>query len=136
MARKRGKLAMHEGIETIASDHSVDEVVARLQSLMDARGIRLFSMIDHAGEAHAVGLAMRPTKLLIFGDPASGTPLMVSAPTTALDLPLKILVTEAESGKTLIFWNDPMWIEQRHGFDADFTPRLAVARALAEAAAQ
>jgi uncharacterized protein (DUF302 family) len=127
---------MHEGLETIASTHSVDQVVTRLKSLIEARGIKLFCLVDHSGEAEAAGLTMRPTKLLIFGNAKAGTPLMVDAPSTGLDLPLKILVTETESGKTLLFWTDPAWLEQRHGFRANLTANLAAVKSLAEAAAE
>jgi uncharacterized protein (DUF302 family) len=126
---------MHEGLETIASNHSVDQVVARLQTMLEARGIKLFCLVDHSGEAQTAGLTMRPTKLLIFGNAKAGTPLMIDAPSTALDLPLKILVTETESGKTLLFWNDLAWLEQRHGFSAHLTANLSAVKALAEAAA-
>jgi uncharacterized protein (DUF302 family) len=126
---------MHEGIDTVISRYTVDETVARLQSLLQEKGIKLFCLIDHSGEAAAVGLTMRPTKLLIFGNPKAGTPLMVAAPSTALDLPLKILVAETESGKTLVFWTDPAWLEQRHGFPEELTRNLAAAEALAKAAA-
>jgi uncharacterized protein (DUF302 family) len=127
---------MYEGLETIPSNYSVDETVARLQSLLQEKDIKLFALIDHSGEAAAAGLTMRPTKLLIFGNPKAGTPLMVSAPSTAIDLPLKILVAETESGKTLLFWNDPEWLEQRHGFTEDLTQILAAAAVLAQAAAK
>jgi len=126
---------MHEGIQTVISNHSVDETVARLQALLQEKNIKLFALIDHSGEAIAAGLTMRPTKLLIFGNPKAGTPLMVAAPSTALDLPLKILVAETESGKTILFFNDPAWLEQRHGFPKDLTANLAAAQALARAAA-
>lgn len=126
---------MHEGIDTIASNYSVDETVARLQTLLRQKGIKLFCLVDHSGEAAAAGLTMRPTKLLIFGNPKAGTPLMVSAPSTALDLPLKILVAETESGKTLLFWNDPQWLQQRHYFPEELATNLAAAQALATAAA-
>ena len=127
---------MHEGIQTIASNHSVDETVARLQSLLQEKGIKLFCLIDHSGEAIAAGLTMRPTKLLIFGNPKAGTPLMIDAPSAALDLPLKILVAEIETGKTLVYWNDPAWLQQRHYFPEELVPNLAAAEALAHAAAQ
>jgi uncharacterized protein (DUF302 family) len=126
---------MHEGIDTIDSKYSVDETVARLQALLQEKGIKLFCLIDHSGEAAAAGLTMRPTKLLIFGNPKAGTPLMVAAPSTALDLPLKLLVAETETGKTLIFWNDPTWLEERHFFPEGLTANLAAAQALATAAA-
>jgi uncharacterized protein (DUF302 family) len=131
----RQEVAMHEGLETVASKYSVDETVARLKSLLQEKGIKLFALIDHSGEAAAAGLSMRPTKLLIFGNPKAGTPLMVDAPSTALDLPLKILIAETEAGITLVFWNDPAWLEQRHGFPEDLTHNLAAAEALAKAAA-
>jgi uncharacterized protein (DUF302 family) len=126
---------MHEGIETIPSNHTVDETVARLQTLLHERGIKLFALIDHSGEAASAGLIMRNTKLLIFGNPKAGTPLMIDAPSTALDLPLKILVAESVSGQTLLSWNDPTWLTQRHAFDAVLTTNLAAAKALATAAA-
>jgi uncharacterized protein (DUF302 family) len=125
----------HEGIETVASNYSVDETVTRLQALLEEKGIKLFCLIDHSGEAAAAGLTMRPTKLLIFGNPKAGTPLMVSAPSTALDLPLKILVAETETGKTLLFWNDPAWLQKRHDFPEELAINLAAAQALAAAAA-
>jgi uncharacterized protein (DUF302 family) len=127
---------MYEGIETIASNHSVDETVARLQKLLEEKGVKLFCLVDHSGEAAAAGLTMRPAKVLIFGSPKAGTPLMVAAPSAALDLPLKILIAETESGKTLLYWNDPAWLEARHGFPAQLIPNLAAAQALAHAAAQ
>ena len=127
---------MHEGIETITSNHSVDQVIARLQTLLEAGGMKLFCLIDHSAEAEAAGLSMRPTKLLLFGSAKAGTPIMIDAPSAALDLPLKILVVETESGKTLLFWNDSTWIEQRHGFSSDLATNLDAARTLAEAAAQ
>jgi uncharacterized protein (DUF302 family) len=77
---------------------------------------------------------MRPTKLLIFGNPKAGTPLMIAAPSAALDLPLKILIAETEAGETLVSWNDPAWLQLRHGFPQDLTANLAAAQALAEAA--
>jgi uncharacterized protein (DUF302 family) len=125
---------MYEGIETIGSKYSVDETVARLQALLQEKGIKLFCLVDHSGEAAAAGLTMRPTKLLIFGNPHAGTPIMVAAPSAALDLPLKILVAETETGKTLIFWNDPAWLMERHYFPEELAINLAAAQALAEAA--
>ena len=127
---------MHEGIETIPSNHTVDETVSRLQSLLRERGIKLFCLIDHSGEAASAGLTLPNTKLLIFGNPKAGTPLMSDAPTTALDLPLKILVAESATGQTVLSWNDPAWLAQRHGFRPDLAANLAAAKALAEAAAQ
>jgi uncharacterized protein (DUF302 family) len=126
---------MQQGIQTLVSRHSVDEVVARLQTLLQQKGVKLFCLVDHSGEAAAAGLAMRPTKLLIFGSPKAGTPLMLAAPSTALDLPLKILVAQTEGGETLLSWNDPIWLQQRHGFPQELGANLAAAQALAKAAA-
>jgi uncharacterized protein (DUF302 family) len=126
---------MHEGIETLVSKYSVDETVARLQALLQEKGIEVFCLVDHSGNAAAAGLTMRPTKLLIFGNPRAGTPLMVEAPSTGLDLPLKILVAETESGKTILFWNDPAWLQKRHDFPEELAINLAAAQALAAAAA-
>jgi uncharacterized protein (DUF302 family) len=127
---------MHEGLDTIASKHSVDETVTRLQSLLAEKGIKLFALIDHSGEASAAGLTMRPTKLLIFGNPKAGTPLMIDAPSAALDLPLKILIAETESGSTLLFWNDPAWLQQRHDFSEHLIANIAAVADLAKAAAE
>jgi uncharacterized protein (DUF302 family) len=127
---------MHEGIETIVSNHSVDETVTRLQSLLQEKSITLFALIDHTGEAIAAGLSMRPTKLLIFGSAKAGTPIMIEAPSAGLDLPLKILVAETESGKTILFWNDPTWLQQRHDFSLNLIENLAAVQDLAHAAAE
>ena len=127
---------MHEGLQSLTTTHSVDETVARLQTILAAKGIKLFALVDHSGEAASVGLTMPPTKLLIFGSPKAGTPLMLAAPSTALDLPLKILVAQSPTGETLITWNDPTYLQQRHNFPADLTANLAAATALAKAAAE
>ena len=127
---------MQEGIRTIPSHYSVDETVARLQNILQLKGVKLFALIDHSGEAATAGLDMRPTKVLIFGNPKAGTPLMIAAPSTALDLPLKILIAESATGEVLISWNDPDWLQQRHGFPAALTANLATVEALAKAAAE
>lgn len=127
---------MHEGLDTIVSNHSADETVARLLSLLEEKKIKLFALIDHSGEAAATGLSMRPTKLLIFGNPAVGTPIMVHSPSAAIDLPLKILVAEAESGRVLLFWNDPAWLAERHDFTETLADSLAATKSLALAAAE
>ena len=87
-----------EGIATLQSNSPVDQTVRKLEALLEAKGVRLFAVIDHGGEANRVGLHMRPAKLLIFGDPRAGTPIMIASPSAALDLPLKILVSEDEDG--------------------------------------
>jgi uncharacterized protein (DUF302 family) len=127
---------MQEGIRTLVSRHSFDQTVTRLQSLLQERGIKLFCLVDHSGEAAAAGLEMRPTRVFLFGNPKGGTPLMVAAPTAALDLPLKILVAESAAGEVLVSWNDPAWLQQRHGFPPALTANLAAAELLAKAAAE
>jgi len=126
---------MQNGIQTRISRYSVDETVARLQALLQEKGIKLFCLIDHSGEAQAAGLDMPPTKLLIFGSPKAGTPVMLVAPSAALDLPLKILVAEAPDKQVVLSWNDPAWLEQRHGFPEGLLANLAAAGMLAEKAA-
>jgi uncharacterized protein (DUF302 family) len=126
---------MLEGIQTLISRNPVDETVNRLLALLNEKGIKLFCLVDHSGEALAAGLKMRPTKLLIFGNPKGGTPLMLAAPSTALDLPLKILVAEQPNGEVSLSWNDPIWLQQRHGFPPELIANFAVIEALAANAA-
>src|SRR5215831_6766914 len=102
------------GIVTIQSHHSVDDTVKRVEDALDAKGVKLFALIDHSGEAERAGLQMRPTKLLIFGNPKAGTPWMVAAPSIAIDLPMKILVAENPDGKAGVSYNDPGYIQARH----------------------
>ena len=127
---------MHEGIKTLTSHHTVDETVTRLKALLEQKGIKLFCLVDHSGEAQAAGLTMPDTKLLIFGNPKAGTPLMLAAPSTALDLPLKILVAETSDGTVQLSWNDPSWLQSRHGFPTELEANLSAAAALATKAAQ
>ena len=127
---------MHDGIQTCSSRHSVDDVVSRLQALLLEKNIQIFAIIDHSGEAQAVGLNMPPTKLIIFGNPRGGTPLMQAAPSTALDLPLKILIAQQPNGQTLLSWNNPTWLQQRHGFPKDLQPNIAAVEVLANKAAE
>ncbi len=122
---------MSQGIITIPSRYSVDETVARLEAMLHEKGIKLFAIVDHSGEAASAGLAMPPTKLLIFGNPKAGTPVMLAAPSAAIDLPLKILVAEDAAGKVTLSWNDPEYLQQRHNIPAELTANLKAAAALA-----
>jgi len=124
------------GIITIPSHHSVNETVAKLEEILQAKGVRLFAVIDHSGEAEKAGLQMRPTKLLIFGNPKAGTPLMIAAPSIAIDLPLKVLVREDADGKVWISYNSPAYLQARHGFPQGLLQNIAVAEALATKAAE
>jgi uncharacterized protein (DUF302 family) len=118
------------GIVDKPSSHSVDETVEKLKNMLRAKGITLFALIDHSGEAEKVGMTMPPTKLLIFGNPKGGTPLMIASPSSAIDLPLKILVSEDAQGKALISYNSPEYLGERHGLPTELLPNIAVIEAL------
>ena len=119
------------GIIRIPSNHSVDETVNRLENILRSKEITLFALIDHSGEAAKVGMKMPPTKLLIFGNPRGGTPLMLAAPSTALDLPLKILVSEDAEGKVWLSYNSPKYLKERHGLPSNLLLNIAVIETLA-----
>jgi uncharacterized protein (DUF302 family) len=118
------------GLIQVASPYSVDETLKRLQAVLAERGVQVFALIDHGGEAQKVGMKMRPTKLLIFGNPKGGTPLMVAAPTLAIDLPLKALIAEDENGKTSVSYNSPEYLRDRHGVPEELVKNIAVVGAL------
>jgi uncharacterized protein (DUF302 family) len=124
------------GIVSIPSNHSVDETVDRLKNLLQSKGIHLFALVDHSGEAAKVGLKMPPTKLLIFGNPQGGTPLMLAAPSVALDLPLKILIAEDTHGKVWLSYNSPEYLKERHGLPSDLLKNIAVEETLAASAVE
>jgi len=124
-----------KGIVEIKSQHTVDDTVSRLRQILEAKGVKLFAVVDHSGEAASVGMGMPPTKLLIFGNPKAGTPLMLAAPSTAIDLPLKLLVSEDAGGAVTISYNSPAYLQQRHGFSENLIQNIAVVEALAKAAA-
>jgi uncharacterized protein (DUF302 family) len=124
------------GIVSQRSSHTVDETVERVRDLLRAKGVMLFALVDHSGEAEKAGLKMRPTKLLIFGNPAAGTPVMLAAPSIAIDLPLKILVWEDGTGAVWLSWNSPEYLQQRHGVPAELVKNIGVAGALAAKAAE
>jgi uncharacterized protein (DUF302 family) len=124
------------GMIDVPSNHSVDETVDRVKSILQAKGIALFALIDHSGEAEKVGMKMRPTKLLIFGSPKAGTPLMLAATSIAIDLPLKILVWEDSDGKVWLSYNSPEYLQERHNLPPDLVPNIAVVGALAAKAAE
>ena len=124
------------GIVDVPSNHSVDQTVERLKDILQAKGITLFALIDHSGEAEKVGMKMPPTKLLIFGNPKGGTPLMLAAPSVAIDLPLKILVWEDSQGKVWLSYNSPEYLQERHGLPQDLLQNIAVVGALAAKAGE
>ena len=123
------------GIIQIPSHNSVDETVQTLKDILQAKGVMLFAVVDHSGEAARAGMQMPNTKLVIFGNPKAGTPVMLASPSIALDLPLKILIAEDETGKVWVSYNSPQYLQERHGVPADLMKNLAVIEGLAQAAA-
>jgi uncharacterized protein (DUF302 family) len=123
------------GIVDVPSRRSVDETVGRLEEILRSKGVTLFALVDHSGEAAKVGMEMRPTKLLIFGNPKAGTPLMLAVPRSAIDLPLKILVWEDAQRKVWVSYNSPAYLKERHGLPEELVQNIAVVEALAIAAA-
>jgi len=121
------------GVIDLACKQPVAETASNLESLLKAKGIRIFARIDQAAEAKAAGLTMRPMVLLVFGDPKAGTPLMIQHPSIAMDLPLKALVWESTDGKVYLSYNSPEFLQKRHGLD---TPPFAPLGNLLAAATQ
>jgi uncharacterized protein (DUF302 family) len=124
------------GIVNVASHHSVDQTVEKFEKILQAKGVKLFALVDHSGEAEKAGLHMRPTKLLIFGNPKAGTPLMIASPSIAIDLPLKVLVWEDANAQVWISFNTPAYLQARHGLPQDLVQNIAVVQTLAAAAAE
>lgn len=124
------------GIINKPSRHSVDQTVEKLKGTLQAKGITLFALVDHSGEAEKVGMEMPATKLLIFGNPKVGTPIMLAAPSIALDLPLKILVWEDAEGKVWTSYNSAAYLQARHGVPEGFVQGLAVVDAIATQAGE
>jgi uncharacterized protein (DUF302 family) len=125
-----------QGLVQIPSRYSVDETLQRLESAFATRGLQVFARVDHSGEAEKAGMKMRPTKLLIFGSPKAGTPLMVAAPTLAIDLPFKALVWEDETGTVWLTYNSPEYLRDRHGVPSELINNLTGAGALMEKAVE
>ena len=125
-----------EGFVAIPSAHSVDETLGRLKRFLDAKSIHLFAIVDHSGEAQLAGLQMPNTKLVIFGSPKAGTPLMLAAPSIAIDLPLKILIWEDTDRNVWVGYNSPEFLSNRHHLPAELSKVLAAAAAMATQAAQ
>lgn len=121
----------NNGIVNKPSKHSVDETLGKLQEILQAKGIAVFALIDHSGEAAKVGMKMRPTKLLIFGNPKGGTPLMLAAPSIAIDLPVKILISEDDQGKVWVSYNTPEYLAERHGLPPHLAQNIGFIETLA-----
>jgi len=119
------------GIIDTPSNHSVDETVEKLKGILQAKEVTLFALVDHSGEAEKAGMKMRPTKLLIFGSPKAGTPVMLAAPSSAIDLPLKILIWEDAQGKVWVTYNGPVYLQERHSLPPELLQNIAVVETLA-----
>jgi len=126
----------NSGLINVPSNHSVDETVDKLKAILQSKGITIFALIDHGREAIKAGIKMRPTKLLIFGNPKAGTPVMLAAPSSAIDLPLKILIWEDAQGKAWVTYNSPAYLQERHNIPVELLPNLSVIEALAKSAAE
>ena len=118
-------LTENNGISHVASNRSVNDVLAQLLTLLQTKGITVFAVVDHSGEAAKVGLEMHDTKLVIFGNPRVGTPVMLAVPESALELPLKILIAEVADGSTRISYNSPNYLQNRFRLDPDLAKTLA-----------
>jgi uncharacterized protein (DUF302 family) len=129
-------MALSNGIVAITSHHSVDQTVEKLKGILQAKGVTLFAFVDHSGEAEKAGMTMPPTKLLIFGSPKAGTPLMLAAPSIAIDLPLKILVAEDSQGKVWISYNSSEYLQERHNIPKDLLQNIALVATLAAKASE
>jgi uncharacterized protein (DUF302 family) len=129
--------AKHEGngVVSVRSQHSFAETMLRLERMVAAKELKIFAVIDHSGEANAVGLRMPSTKLVIFGSPTMGTPVMLAAPSAALDLPLKVLLAEDPGGQTWISYNSPAYLTKRHSISDELTPNISGIEALVNAVA-
>ena len=123
----------NNGILQKQSNHSVDETLEKLKRILQAKAVNLFAVVDHSGEAEKAGLKMPPTKLVIFGNPKAGTPLMLAAPSSAIDLPLKILIWEGNDGKVWVSYNSPAYLQQRHSLPEELLQNISVVETLAAA---
>jgi uncharacterized protein (DUF302 family) len=127
---------MASGMVDIPSRYSVPESLVRLEAILKEKGLTIFARVDHSGEAKKVGMEMRPTQLVIFGSPKGGTPLMVAAPSLAIDLPLKALAWQDEQGKVWLSYNSPEYLQQRHGIPEDLLKNISGVGALIQKAVE
>jgi uncharacterized protein (DUF302 family) len=126
----------NNGILHKRSNHSGDETLERLKRALQAKGVTIFAIIDHSGEAEKVGLKMPPTKVVMFGNPKAGTPVMLATPSIAIDLPLKILISEDREGKVWVSYNSLTYLQERHGLPQELLQNRAVVETLAAAIAE
>jgi len=121
---------------TKPSKYSVPETIDRIEKAVRAKGMKIFVRINHAGEAKSVGLDMKPTEMLVFGNPKGGTALMVARPTVAIDLPMKALAWEDQGGKVWLTYNSPQLLQARHGVSEELAARLLPVGKLLEQAVE
>lgn len=124
-----------DGLIVLPTQHTVADILTRTVSLAQAKGLTVFAQIDFSGDAARSNLSMRPTGLVVLGNPVAGTPVMVATPTAAIDLPLKILAFEDAEGRTWVAYNDPKYLQRRHGFPEVLIKNIAALGVLAQAAA-
>ncbi len=124
------------GLVDLPSNHSVEETVERLTGILKAKAITLFALVDHSGEAEKAGIKMRPTKLFVFGNPKAGTPVMLASPSSAIDLPLKILIWEDANDKVWITYNSPIYLQERHNIPPELLQNIAVIEPLTKKVAE
>ncbi len=124
------------GIASKRSNHSVDVTIEKLKAVLQANGVTIFAVVDHSGEARKVGMTMPPTKLVIFGSPKAGTPLMVASPSIAIDLPLKILVSENTDGEVWVSYNAPAYLKERHNLPEELLQNIAIVETVAAKAGE
>ena len=129
-------VAAGEGIINTPCHHSVDQTVEKLKGILQAKGVTLFALIDHSGEAEKVGMKMLPTKLLVFGSPNAGTSLMLAVPNIAIDLPLKILIWEDIHGKIWVSYNSPAYLQERYSLPPELMQTIAGVETLAAKVAE
>jgi len=122
-----------QGIKTLSSPFAVDETLNRLERLATSRGMTIFARVNFSADAEKAGLKMQPTQLLILGNPKGGTPLMVAAPLSALDLPLKVLAWADESNRCWVSYNTPEYLQRRHGFPEALIANIAALSTLVNA---
>ncbi|PYY21185.1 MAG: hypothetical protein DMG62_19430 [Acidobacteria bacterium] len=123
------------GIVSVRSLHSFPDTMQRIERLVDSRGLKIFCIVDHSGEAAAAGLQMPPTKLVMFGSPKAGIPLMLASPSIALDLPLKLLVAQDPGNQTWLSYNSPSFLEKRHSISLELAEALKAIEGIANAVA-
>ena len=123
------------GMERVASPHDFAATVAKLESILKAKGLMIFAKIDFSGDAKRAGLDMPPTQMLIFGSPKAGTPIMMAAPSSALDLPLKVLIAQDSNGKVWLSYNSPEYLAERHAIPPALVQNISGVRGLVQAAA-